>query len=153
MRHIVQPVYIAVFLAAAGAASAQSMYKCVAADGKTSYGDRPCAGKVAAAKEIDVRANLEDVERANRKKAEQLMRERDEDPDNTARASLLADEQEKKRELELKLQAGTELDRRLHDYAQIKSEAQKRIKADEEARAEASRLWQCRRGKEPEKCR
>ena len=133
MRHI---VYFAVTLAVtAGAASAQTMYKCVGADGKTTYTDQQCAGKAAVKKEIDVRPNLEDVERANRKKAEQIMREREADPNDTAHASLLAEEQEKKREQNIKLMEGSELDRRLHAYKQVKAEAQKRIKADEEARA------------------
>jgi hypothetical protein len=151
-----QLVYLAVSLALAmpaGAAFSQTMYKCVGADGKTSYADLPCSGKVAAKKEIDVRANLDDVERANRKKEEKLRREMEEGEYDSRRASLGADEQAKKMEREIRLQEGSELDRRLDAYEQMKADTQKRVKADEEARAEASRLWHCRRGKEPEKCK
>ncbi len=140
------------FAALAGGACAQTMYKCVGADGKTSYGDQPCSGKVAAKKEIDVRANLDDVERANRKKLEKELRAQETGEYDSRRASLGAEAQAKKIEKDLKLMEGSELDRRLDAYEQMKIETQKRVKADEEARVEASRLWHCRRGKEPEKC-
>lgn len=137
---------------AAPAAFSQTMYKCVGADGKTSYGDLPCAGKTAARKEIDVRANLDVAERARRKQEDALRREHEEAVPDSRRDSLHADEVEKKAEKEVKLMEGSELDRRLADYEQMKIETQKRVKADEEARVEASRLWNCRRGPEPEKC-
>ncbi len=136
----------------AGGAFAQTMYKCVGADGKTSYADQPCSGKVAAKKEIDVRANLDDVERAQRKKEEKERRDQDAFDTDSRRASLGAEAKAKRLEKEIKLMEGSELDRRLDAYEQMKLDTQKRVKADEEARAEASRLWQCRRGKEPEKC-
>lgn len=139
-------------LAAQASAFAQTMYKCVGADGKTSYRDQPCSGKVAAKKEIDVRANLDDVERAKRKREEKETREQEEAGYDSRRAALGADEQAKKFEKEMRLMEGTELDRRLSAYEQMKLDTQKRVKADEATRIEASRLWHCRRGKQPEKC-
>lgn len=151
MRLLLLLLTVLLSLAAPGA-DAQTMYKCVAADGKTSYADLPCAGKVAAKKEIDVRANLDVVERARRKKEEQQLRDQDTGGYDSRRASLSADEEARKIEKDARLQEGTELERRLAEHEQMKIDTQKRIKADEAVRIEASRLWNCRRGPEPEKC-
>ncbi len=131
---------------------AQTMYKCVGADGRTSYGDQPCRGKVVATKELDVRANLEDIERANRKQAERLERERLQAEQRARNADAASSEQAKQTEKQLRLMEGSAADRSLAQYEQLKADTQKRVKADEEQRAEASRLWNCRRGPEPEKC-
>jgi hypothetical protein len=132
-------------------AHAQTMFKCVDGNGKTSYSDQPCAGKVAAKKEIDVRANLDDAERESRRKADKLEREREEQM-YRSESNELPTAQARKMERQLKLMEGSELDRRLSNYEQMKADTALRVKADEEARAEASRLWKCKRGPAPEKC-
>jgi hypothetical protein len=133
-------------------AHAQTMFKCVDGNGKTSYSDQPCSGKVVAKKEIDVRANLDDAERENRKKAEKLERAREEEMYRSQDQEMANSAQAKKMERQIKLMEGSELDRRLSIYEQMKADTAIRVKADEEARAEASRLWKCKRGPAPEKC-
>ena len=65
------------FAAPQALSQTQTIFRCVGADGKISYADRPCEGKVAASKEIDVRANLDDIARAKRKQENDLQRERE----------------------------------------------------------------------------
>jgi membrane protein involved in colicin uptake len=133
-------------------AQAQTMFKCVDAQGKTSYADRPCASPAATKKEIDMSAAIAMAERERKKKADELERERalelemQRNPDmyDSMRASKL----EKKR----KLTQGTELERRQAAVDQMKEETAQRVKADEAERLKASALWKCKRGPEPEKC-
>jgi hypothetical protein len=146
MRLILMTAGMALTVCVASA-PAQTMYKCVGPDGKTSYGDRPCSGKVLAKKEIDVRANLDDIERDSRRKSDKA--ERAGTRQDSPSAEALAMEQA---EQQVKLMEGTDLDRQLAAYAQLKAATQQRVKEDEAARAEASRLWHCRRGPAPEKC-
>jgi hypothetical protein len=129
---------------------AQTMFKCVGADGKISYADQPCSGKVVAKKELDVRANLDDVERENRRKA--AKREREEKLSEARNADIASDPQAQNREREARLMEGTEGQQRPATYEQIKADTMLRVKADEEARAKASALWKCKRGPAPEKC-
>ncbi len=140
------------FALAGGAAQAQTMYKCVDANGKTSYADQPCASKTAARKEIDVRANLDDAARENRRKADKLEREQEEARYNARNADLANDPQAQRMERELRLMEGEPAERTPTTYAEVMVATAKRVKADEEARAKASALWKCQRGPEPEKC-
>jgi Skp family chaperone for outer membrane proteins len=116
----------------AAGANAQTMFKCVSADGKITYSDQPCAGKAALKKEFDIRADLADIERANRRKAD-LQRESD--------LALIKDESAKAQAVQLSA------------FEQMKLDTQKRVQADQEERAAASRLWNCKRGPKPELCK
>jgi hypothetical protein len=49
-----KPLLAAACLLVAGHAHGATLYKCVGADGKTSYSNLKCTGKLAASKEIDV---------------------------------------------------------------------------------------------------
>ncbi len=138
--------------AASSAGHAQTMFKCVGVDGKISYADQPCAGKAVAKKELDVRANLDDAERENRRKAARLEREREEKLYEARNADIGNDAQAQKLEREVRLMEGSESERRAATYEQMKADTMLRVKADEEARAKASALWKCKRGPEPEKC-
>lgn len=143
---------LAVGLSTAGGAHAQTMFKCVGADGKTAYSDQPCSGKIKAKKELDVRANLDDAERENRRKAAKLERDVEENMYNAQAAQIAKDPQTQKIEKQIRLMEGTDGPRRPSTYEEIKADTQKRVKADEEERAKASALWKCKRGPEPEKC-
>lgn len=143
---------LALALSAVCGAHAQTMFKCVGADGRTAYSDQPCTGKIKATKEIDVRANLDDVERENRRKAAKRERELAEQMYNAQAANIAKDPQTQKIEKQIRLMEGTDDERRAETYEQIKAQTQKRVKADEEERARASALWKCKRGPEPEKC-
>lgn len=50
----VKPLLAAAGMLLAGYAHGATLYKCVGADGKTSYSNLKCTGKVASSKEIDV---------------------------------------------------------------------------------------------------
>lgn len=143
---------LAVGLSTAGGAYAQIMFKCVGADGKIAYSDQPCSGKIKAEKELDVRANLDDAERENRRKAARLEREREEKMYNAQAEKIAGDPQTQRMEKQIRLMEGTDGPRRPTTYEEIKADTQKRVKADEEERAKASALWKCKRGPEPEKC-
>jgi hypothetical protein len=148
-----RPLLILTLAFAISGAHAQTMFKCVDANGKTSYSDQPCSGKVVAKKEIDVRANLDVVEREARRKAEIAENKRLDEMYKKRDAAMGMDPQAQRMEREVRLMEGSDSERRAATYEQIKAETQKRVKADEEARAEASRLWNCKRGPEPEKCK
>ncbi len=152
MRHLIIISATCVLAVTMNALQAQTMYKCVGVDGRISYGDQPCRGKVAARKEIDVRANLDDVERASRKQAEREEQERLLREGRAGGADAANAEPAKRTEKELGTREGSPADRGLAEYARLQADTQKRVKADQEARAEASRLWNCRRGTAPEKC-
>ncbi len=152
MRHLILFATTCVLAFPICAAHAQTMYKCVGLDGRISYADQPCRGKVAARKEIDVRANLDDVERASRKQAEREERERLLREGSGRDADAPNAEPAKRTEKEPGARESSPADRGLAEYARLQADTQKRVKADEEARAEASRLWNCRRGPAPEKC-
>ncbi len=150
---ILRPLLIFVLTAACSGVHAQTMFKCVDAHGKTSYSDQPCSGKVVAKKEIDVRANLDVAERENRRKAEILENQRLDEMYKKRDSAMGADVEAQRIEREIRMMEGSDSERRAATYEQMKKETQKRVKADEEARAEASRLWHCKRGPEPEKCK
>lgn len=148
-----RPLLIFALTFAVCGAHAQTMFKCVDTNGKTSYSDQPCSGKVAARKELDVRANLDVAERENRRKAEILENQRMDEMYKKRDAAMGVDAQAQRVERELRLMEGSDSERRAATYEQMKADTQKRVKADEELRAEASRLWNCKRGPEPEKCK
>ena len=140
----------AALVAAAPGLHAQTMFKCVGADGRTSYSDQPCTGKVKATKELDVRANLDDVERDNRRKA--AKQEREQQMLNEHNANVAGDPQAPRLDPKVRLMESSDGERRATTYEQIKADTLKRVKEDEETRAKASALWKCKRGPEPEKC-
>jgi hypothetical protein len=151
---------LALALAAHGAgASAQSMFKCVSPEGKTSFSDRPCATAAVTKKTFGsaTAPAIISVKPEELKRDKALPVDADEAPTEAMRArSRQAAEamqaQTKKMEERKRLMQGSELDRRMAEYMDMKDATAERVRIDEAIRAEESRLRACRRGPEPEKC-